>query len=207
MDLIDLFPQTIAVADLQTLTTDIITKAKALIDEDKPEGIPGDGTYTSDQQLLNRELFTEVKQEIIGFCLEFARVFSHDVNRIGICNSWGNVVRQNENIRYHSHDNSYISGVFFLTEGSKLNMLNPVGSELFGAFAPGKTGDVVDNFRSWDSFNVPPKPGRILLFPSGMRHSVLPSQDQEKRYSIAFNAIPLGKFGVPTGMIHIEMPE
>jgi uncharacterized protein (TIGR02466 family) len=209
MEIIDLFPQTIAHTELTSLTPDIITRAKEIIDSEPAQGIQGDGTYTSEQQILNKPVFKEVQQEIIEICLEYTRAIFHEVKRIGICNSWGNVVGFNENIRYHSHDNSYISGVLYLTDGSQLNILNPTGSEIYGCFAPNKNkgGNTEENFRSWDSFNVPPKPGRIVIFPSGLKHSVLPSGSQEKRYSIAFNAIPLGNFGIPTGMIHIEMPE
>lgn len=207
MDLIDLFPNTIAVSHLTTLTDDVIAQAKTLIDNDAAEGIPGDGTYTREQQLLNNPVFGAVKAEITGLCLEYAHAHSHDVRRIGICNSWGNSVAENENIRYHSHDNAYIGGVFYLTEGSAFNLLNPVGSELFGGFMPARKADSGDNFRAWDSFNIQPKPGRIILFPAGMKHSVLPSREAEKRYSIAFNAIPLGKIGIPTSMINIELAE
>lgn len=170
MDLIDLFPQTIAVTDLASLTAPVIEQAKALIDNERPEGLPGDGTYTGEQHLLNHELFKAVRKEFTDHCLEYARAFSHDVERIGICNFWGNVVRQGESIRHHSHDNSYISGVFFLSEGSQLNILKPAGSELFGCFNPGKVAGSGDNFRSWDSFNVPPKPGRMV-------HIEMPDQE------------------------------
>ncbi len=209
MEIIDLFPQTIAHSELKSLTPEVIVKAINLIDLDSQEGIEGDGTWTHEQQILNNPLFHEVKKEIIEICLEYALTLQHDVRRIGICNSWGNVVRLNESIRYHSHDNSYVSGVFYLTEGSQLNILKPTGSEIFGCFAPNKLKKEIpeENFRSWDSFNVPPKPGRIVIFPSGLKHSVLKSGSPEKRYSIAFNAIPLGEFGIPSSRIRIEIPD
>ena len=37
-------------------------------------------------------LFRAVKQEILGMCREFAKAYSHIIDDIAICNSWGNVV-------------------------------------------------------------------------------------------------------------------
>src|SRR5690606_21718553 len=107
-------------------------------------------------------------------------------------------------IRYHRHDNSYISGSLYLSEGSPFNILNPHQGGLFGLMPRVRREDVEENYRSWDSFNINPKPGRLVLFPSGLQHCVLPSQSQEKRYSIAFNAIPLGRIGIPTSLIEIQ---
>lgn len=204
MELVDLFPRTIAVAELQSLTPDIIDKAIELIDLGSSGDVPGDGAYTRDQQLLNRALFRDVKQEILGLCHEFAKAYSHVVDGLHICNSWGNVIGFGDTIRYHKHSNAYISGSFYLSEGSGFNITDRDRAELFG-FAPRVHKE--DNYRALESFTIPPKPRRIILFPSGMMHSVLPSQTQARRYSIAFNVIPIGKIGSPTGLMEIRPVE
>jgi uncharacterized protein (TIGR02466 family) len=204
MELVDLFPKTIAVAELQSLTPEIIAQAIELIDLSSSNEVPGDGAYTHDQRFLNRAIFRDVKQEILGLCRDFAKAYSHIVDDIHICNSWGNVVGHGESIRYHKHNNSYISGSFYLSEGSGFNITDRNRTELFG-FAPAiQPGD---NYRAMESFTIPPKPRRIILFPSGMMHSVLPSQSQAKRYSVAFNAIPVGKIGGPTSLMEIRPVE
>lgn len=202
MELVDLFPKTIAVAQLQSLTPVLMQRAIELIEFSGSIDRGHDGTYTQEQQLLDKVLFREVKEEILGLCREFSKVYSHKVEDIAICNSWGNVIRQGQTIHYHRHDNSYISGSFYLTEGSPLNILNTVHRDLFG-FVP--QVEDKENFRSWESFNIKPKPGRIILFPSMMHHCVLPSDSPDNRYSIAFNAIPLGKVGGPTGLLNIRL--
>lgn len=204
MDLVDLFPKTIGVAELQSLTPDIMAKAIDLIDLSSGNEVPDDGAFTNDQQFLNRAIFREVKQEILGLCREFAKAYSHIVDDIAICNSWGNVVGYGESIRYHKHSNAYISGSFYLSEGSPFNIMDRNRSELFGfspALQPG------DNYRAMESFTINPKPRRIILFPSGLMHCVLPSKAQEKRYSVAFNAIPVGRIGSPTSMLDIRLVE
>jgi uncharacterized protein (TIGR02466 family) len=204
MDLVDIFPATIAVAELKTLTPDVIAKAKDMIDTDSVSGVRGDGSYTREQQLLNRALFREVKQEILGMCREFAKAHSHQVEDIAVCNSWGNVVSQGENIRYHLHNNAYISGSFYLTDGSPFNILNQHHAHLFG-FVPARIPG--DNYRNMESFTIRPKPARIILFPANLMHCVLPSDSTARRYSIAFNAIPVGKIGGTTSLMEIRVPE
>jgi uncharacterized protein (TIGR02466 family) len=201
MEFVDLFPKTIAVGELKSLTPDVITRATELIDISSGNEVEGDGAYTNDQQFLNRAIFREVKQEILGMCKEFAKAYSHIVDDIAICNSWGNVVGYGDSIRYHKHSNAYISGSFYLTDGSPFNIMDRDRSELFG-FSP--RVEKGDNYRAMESFTINPKPRRIILFPSGLMHCVLPSKNQAKRYSVAFNAVPVGRIGGPTGMLELR---
>lgn len=201
LELVDLFPRTIAVAELQSLTPEVIARAIELIDLSSSSDLPGDGAYTHDQQLLNRAVFREVKNEILGLCRDFVDAYSHIVDGLHICNSWGNVIGHGEAIRYHRHSNAYVSGSFYLTDGSGFNITDHERSTLFG-FAPSLRDG--NNYRAMQSFTIPPKPRRIILFPSGMMHSVLPSQTHAKRYSIAFNVIPVGRIGGPTGMMELR---
>lgn len=204
LDLVDLFPKTIGVAQLQTLTPEVIEKAKELIDIGVDYHMEHDGGFTREQQLLNKAIFREVKQEILQLCREYAEAHSHIVEDIAICNSWGNVVNYGDSIRPHSHTNSYISGSFYLTEGTPFNIINDDANSLFG-FAPAKRPD--PNPRSMESFNIHPKLGRIILFPSNLRHMVLPSRSHEPRYSIAFNAVPTGRIGSITNLLHMRVEE
>jgi len=207
MDLVDIFPATIAVAELKTLTPELIAAARQLLDADcssfNPNPVAGDGQYTREQQLLNLPVFAPLQQEILGMCREFAKAHLHRIDDIAICNSWGNVVRQGESIRYHRHSNAYICGSFYLTDGSAFNILNQHHANLFN-FSPAKESG--SNYRALESFTIPPKPGRIVLFPANLMHSVLPSQSTAPRYSIAFNAIPVGRVGQATSLMDIRMP-
>lgn len=201
MEFVDLFPKTIGVGELKSLTPAIILEAKALIDQSAAVHVGGDGGYTADQQLLNKPVFAAVKQEILGYCRDFANAHSHIVEDLHICNSWGNVVKHGENIHYHAHSNSYISGTFYLTDGSPFNILNSHYRSSF-SFAPAvRKGE---NYRAMESFTINPKPCRIIVFPSGMQHCVLPSTSDVGRYSIAFNVIPIGRVGEPTSLMEIR---
>ncbi|HEX7082445.1 MAG TPA: putative 2OG-Fe(II) oxygenase [Gammaproteobacteria bacterium] len=201
MNLIDLFPRTIGAATLQTLTPELIRRAIDLVEAAEKVDLGSDGAYTVDQNLLDHELFTDVKREIIGLCKEFSASYSHVVEDIAISNSWGNVLAYGQSIRNHRHNNSYISGSFYLTGGSSLNITNSEFHDLFGFMPKVKPG----NYRSWESFCIKPEPGGIVLFPSGLYHNVSPSRDAGKRYSIAFNAVPVGPIGRPTSQLDIRV--
>ena len=204
MDLVDIFPATIAVCDLKSLNDAVIAQAKQLIDQDcVMNPVHNDGSYTRQQQLLDEPLFAAVKQEILGYCREFAKAHSHQIEDIAICNSWGNSVDRGNTIRYHLHNNAYICGSFYLSEGSAFNILNQHHGNLFN-FAPAKVPG--NNYRAMESFSIPPKPGRLILFPANLMHCVLPSQSDQRRYSIAFNTMPVGRIGIPTSLMDLRLP-
>lgn len=203
MDLVDIFPATIAVTQLTTLTPELMALGRSLLDRDcAANAVSGDGAFTRNQQLLDEAPFSAVKQEILQLCRDFAKAHSHRIDDVAICNSWGNVVRQGENIRYHRHSNAYICGSFYLSEGSAFNILNQHHGNLFN-FAPELVPG--NNYRAMESFTIPPKPGRMILFPANLMHCVLPSQSEALRYSIAFNTIPIGRFGTATSLLNIKV--
>jgi uncharacterized protein (TIGR02466 family) len=198
MDLLDLFPKTIGVTTLKALTPDVIRLAIAYIDAaEKTVDIESDGAYTVDQQILDNEIFNEVKEEVVGLCKQLSESYCHVVEKLRICNSWGNVIAYGQSIRNHRHNNSYLSGSFYLSGGSSFIITNFGSHDLFG-FMPKINGG---NYRSWDSFSIRPKAGGVVVFPSGLFHSVVPSKDREKRYSVAFNVVPQGVIGVPTSLL------
>lgn len=200
MNLIDLFPRTIGAAKLKTLTPDLIRRAIEFIDHAEKTGMESDGACTKEQQLLDAELFRDVKQEVIGLCKELSRAYGHAVDDIVIANSWGNVLWRGQSIRNHKHSNSYISGSFYLSYGATLNVTNSEFHDLFG-FMPRVAES---NYRSWESFWIRPEPGAIVLFPSGLYHNVSQERGDGNRYSVAFNAVPLGLIGVPTSLLDLR---
>lgn len=200
MKFMDLFPTTIAVSKLETLTTDVIERAITLVRNERLYDMGIHGSYTVEQQILEHPIFEGVKAEIIGLCKEFSRGYCHVIEDIGICNSWANAVEAGQSIPAHKHNNSYISGSFYLTHGSSFSITSPVFLNLFGLM-PRIEGS---NFRTWDSYSLTPEPGMVVLFPSGLYHGVTTSGSSETRYSVAFNAIPVGPIGIPTALLEIR---
>ena len=201
MNLTDIFPIAIGTKTLTSLTPDLIRRAIELVDKSERVDMGADGSCTSEQHFLDHPLLSDVKREVIDVCRELSRAYSHEVEDIGICNSWANIVGNGQSIQSHRHNNSYISGSLYLTDGSPISISNPTFLSLFG-FMP-RIND--NNPRSWAAYLLKPEPGMVVVFPSGLQHGVTQSRSDRKRYSIAFNSIPLGEIGLPTSLIDLRM--
>jgi uncharacterized protein (TIGR02466 family) len=109
--------------------------------------------------------------------------------KLEIILSWANLTETGFEHHFHMHNNSLVSGVFYLTEGK--------GGETYFS----------DNVNLWkrnlfflygedrESAELAAKRGRLVVFPSNLRHGVRLNLDDEPRYSIAFNAFPKGSWG------------
>ena len=91
----------------------------------------------------------------------------------------------------HKHSNSWLSGVYY-----------PKGNPGFGIkfyhdgmnqfFTPPKKYNIY-NSHEW---TVIPKDNYLILFFSQLRHQIMPNLSSEDRYSLAFNIMPKGNFGL-----------
>ncbi len=91
----------------------------------------------------------------------------------------------------HNHCNSWLSGVYY-----------PKGNPGFGIkfyhdgmnqfFTPPKKYNIY-NSHEW---TVIPKDNYLILFFSQLRHQIMPNLSSEDRYSLAFNIMPKGNFGL-----------
>ena len=91
----------------------------------------------------------------------------------------------------HNHCNSWLSGIYY-----------PKGNPGFGIkfshngisqfFTPPKKYNIY-NSHEW---TVIPKDNYLILFFSHLRHQIMPNLSSEDRYSLAFNIMPKGNFGL-----------
>lgn len=87
----------------------------------------------------------------------------------------------------HIHPNSYISGVYYVKvpeNSGNLVLRHP--SNLISIFTP---SDVIKQFNLLNSskWNIEPKDGDLVMFPSWIEHEVTQNISGEDRISIAFN--------------------
>lgn len=92
---------------------------------------------------------------------------------------WGVVCGASGRQRSHRHPNGWLSGVFYVA--------GPADER--GLFrGPLLVGDTGEAFTApWKTRPVEPRPGRLVLFPSYMPHSTVPSGVDGDRISIAFD--------------------
>ena len=145
---------------------------------------------------------------LIGFfhdCLEYMRCdLALQVEELKISLSWANWAPAKSGAGHplHRHPYSYLSGVYYFTEGSRTVFQDPVDI---------RNLDTLEIIR--DHFDGPyekfeAEPGKLLIFPGWLRHFSEPQAREDDRFTMSFNALPHGAVnagpqGVPMARINV----
>ena len=101
--------------------------------------------------------------------------------------SWVNLHKKNDWAQIHSHKNSVVSGVWYLSttdESGNFIVYNNPNNTLFGNLLefPKKENEFNSSKKSYT-----PQNGDLILFPSNLQHSVNSNKSYKERFSLAFN--------------------
>lgn len=113
------------------------------------------------------------------------KFLEYEPAQLVITGCWANVSAPDARHLEHSHPNNFLSGVYYVkaAEGSdSINFHDPraqahVVALHVTSYSPKHASAV----------NVEVKPGRMVMFPAWLRHSVDPNRGRGQRMSIAFN--------------------
>lgn len=114
--------------------------------------------------------------------LDFLGVEKHPLSVTGC---WGNFGPSGTSHHEHSHPNNYLSGVYYVrapTGGNTINFIDPRPQAHVIAPPIAKKNAHIASQVSLDI-----APGRLILFPAWVRHSVDINKSKDERMSIAFN--------------------
>ncbi|MEO0574500.1 MAG: putative 2OG-Fe(II) oxygenase [Pseudomonadota bacterium] len=146
--------------------------------------------------------FTRVGEIINARLVEFGELLFGEKLQWTVKETWLNVLQKNGSQFLHSHANSFISGVIYLTEqhaSARTMFAKSMGGTEFVFKNDGNSAKIGPyNGEKW---MVPAaKPGDMILYPSYLLHGVAPNQGGE-RVSLALNAIPnkLKSYGYEIG--------
>lgn len=112
-----------------------------------------------------------------------------------ITQSWINFLDKGMYTHQHSHYNSVVSGVFYISANDSLNF--------YKCSSGIKINTTKNNFYNSEAYNLKVKSNRLVLFPSTLQHST-PTVD-DKRISIAFNTFVKGDLGKDSQLTYLEM--
>ena len=110
-------------------------------------------------------------------------------------NMWANVNRAGHANEFHSHPGSYWSGVYYVDDGGiaadpslggELEFMDPRGPGP-AMYAPHLAFNMPGGLSVGANETVPPKAGRMVLFPAWLLHQVRPYRGTAERVSVAFN--------------------
>lgn len=112
-----------------------------------------------------------------------------DCDKISITSSWCNVYYAGNYNRHmpHRHSMSYLSAVYYLTDGAPTLFQDPVPYRAEYA----QIEVLKRDFNPLEA--VEAEAGKLVLFPSWMFHSTIPHSEDFDRWTISFNTMPSGK--------------
>lgn len=102
----------------------------------------------------------------------------------------------------HTHANSFMSGVFYYDEYEKET--SPIIFERFNF--PSSNFQITSeqtNELTCSNYTIFPNKNLLVLFPSYLYHRIGFNNSKKDRYSLAFNIIPQGKFGMDDSALEI----
>jgi len=137
------------------------------------------------------EIFLRLGNVLHNQLAEFGKVLFGEELRWSMKEMWFNVMETGGFQSIHSHANSFISGVLYLTKPhptSRIVFTKSLGGTEF-VFNNFNKNAKVGPFNGIKWFLPEALPGDLILFPSYLLHEV-PLNQGGQRISIAFNAIP-----------------
>jgi uncharacterized protein (TIGR02466 family) len=145
----------------------------------------------TDADILTRpetvDLRTFIKNSLDVYLKE---VYAPSLNvRLEIIHSWINYTGQGEYHHEHFHENSFISGVFYVKANKDIDSIT-FTNKSYNMIRLATNNFNLFNSSSW-KFNV--GTGSLVLFPSSLVHLVNPVEYNDTRVSLAFNAFPVGE--------------
>jgi uncharacterized protein (TIGR02466 family) len=117
-----------------------------------------------------------------------------------VTQSWINVNKPNTSHHMHTHDNSIISGVYYISPDipESIKLYKKKENNLF------YNTKIVNQFNC-KKFNLNVKKGMLILFPSDLTHSVDTNLSSENRISLSFNTFFKGSIGIENTMSFLEL--
>jgi uncharacterized protein (TIGR02466 family) len=168
----------------------IIKYVNSIQKKDKGRVITNQGGYQSfDLNLKDKELqllLLNIKQSVLSYVdyIGFKKNLNYKIDSL-----WCNVNYYKDSNSFHTHPNCLFSGVYYVKtpkDCGNIVFLHPGKETMIYDWKQ----DLKENFNEINSSNwiMPSHVGSLYIFPSWLRHSVLPNLNKkEERISIAFN--------------------
>ena len=136
--------------------------------------------------LLNK--FTLVAEKLLGY----------KKRDYAITTSWFSLTNKGEGSQNHKHKNSFWSCIYYYQkeycEGTgKILFESPNCTEFDFYFSDCD----IEQFNNLNGMTatIVPKPNLLLMFPSYLKHQITKHNNNTSRSSLAFNIVPLGRWG------------
>lgn len=169
--------------DAQRVNEVIMGIIDALMPE-RPE-VDHDHSWQSDHNLHEDPAFGALDLYIRAAAAVAIDSWKLDVPELVVTGAWANISPPGAWHHEHSHPNNILSGVYYIKTpkgGDRIWFEDPRPQA--HVIAPPVSKTVVGNA---SQVFIDLKPGRLVLFPAWLRHSVKPNAGGTERVSVAFN--------------------
>ena len=158
--------------------------------------------WQTDDFLHREPEFAWLCEAAVKLGKEYVEFMQYVYDDIVLHEMWANVYRREEDLHLHSHPNSFLSGVYYMTdENSEIEFQDP-RTDTRSVIMPAQYNSYFNAF----TMPIKPKKGMFIFFPSWLKHSVVP-QPAGFRVSIAFNLMLEGKIGSRMDKTGSELPK
>jgi len=130
-----------------------------------------------------------------------------------IVSCWANKNSKLQYHHYHLHPNSIVSAIFYLTTHESGNTVFAIPDPWYKDInsQPGFMACSINNGATYGetlpqlSGKNKPVSGKLVLFPSHVKHKVLPLTSNEDRYTISFNTFVSGVLGENNHSVYLNL--
>src|ERR1700694_2332498 len=139
----------------------------------------------------DNKLFREIAELAVPKLVDFGVLLFGEKLRWTVKEMWTNMLERGGRQTLHSHANSVVSSIIYLTPshpGRKTVFVRPPGVSDF-SFRHHTRSAAIGPFNAGKYVLPEAEPGDLVLFPSYLYHEV-PRNKGEQRITVAFNAIP-----------------
>jgi|TARA_R110000744_G_scaffold39313_3_gene89507 uncharacterized protein (TIGR02466 family) len=153
-----------------------------------------EGNFTSrDSYILKNEQFKIIKRSLMFHVNNYFKeiISTSNIIKPYITQSWLNFTTEDQFHHHHSHTNSILSGVLYISADKKHDSINFYKSHKDQIELKPRNFNLY-NSGSW-KFTV--ETGDLFLFPSRLEHSVKKKKGNNLRISLAFNVFVKGLLG------------
>lgn len=182
------FPTPIYISDLknQNLNDDLEKNILAWANKDKGITRTNINGWHSTPDMYEKEEYKELVNLLYRAQMTIYQQEHLDSEAV-LGGMWANINPPGGMNRAHVHPNSLWSGVYYVKASKNSGMLRIDDPRSVSAMSRPRMKEGVPPSRLWRELSYEPVPGKLIMFPSWLSHSVDPNESNDIRISVSFN--------------------
>ena len=157
---------------------------------------------SEDQKILSN--FQNEKDIIMSYFNSFKNeILRYESTDVEMTTSWATKLTTNASSQFHHHKNSYYSGVVYLEKPENGGEIEFEDAGVYSSFM--LNPPIEYNLLNLETFEIRPDKNLVVFFPSYLRHRIKHYTGSNPRYSIAFNIVPVGEYGINDSSVSVSL--